>query len=117
MSERFDKERFSTDFKKYRLENNLTQANFAKRLGLNTHTIVSKIESGKIYPSEVIFNNFCKMARFNKNKYWKMDTDKTPFAFLRGNSKGVTTEDIEKLCRNIATQEYLLVLKKRYYEK
>ncbi|MGD1823461.1 MAG: helix-turn-helix transcriptional regulator [Pleomorphochaeta sp.] len=116
MNERFDKALFNSDFKNYRKTNNLTQKQFAQQLGLSSHTIVSKIESGKIYPSNVIFNKFCEMSRYDKNRYWKEEEKIIPFAFLKGNSYGVTTNDIEKLCRNIATQEYLLILKKRFYE-
>ena len=117
MNERFEKKLFYSDFKNYRLNNNLTQKSFAKILGLKTHTIISRIESGKSYPSEDIFNKFCEIANFDENKYWKQKKEINPFAFLKENSNGATTEDIEKLCKNIATQEYLLVLKKRYYEK
>ena len=116
MNERFDKVLFNSDFKNYRINNNLTQKQFAQLLGLSTHTIVSKIESGKIYPSNDIFNTFCKKSRYDKNRYWKEEKEIIPFAFLKGNSYGVTTNDIEKLCKNIATQEYLLILKKRFYE-
>ncbi|MGD1816098.1 MAG: helix-turn-helix domain-containing protein [Pleomorphochaeta sp.] len=116
MTERFDKELFYSDFKNFRTDNKLSQQQFAKKLGLKTHTLVSKIEAGKTYPSDEIFNAFCNISHFNKNKYWKEKEQILPFAFLMGDSNGVTTEDIKKLCKNIATQEYLLVLKKRFYE-
>ncbi len=117
MNERFDKKLFYSDFKDYRENNNLSQTQFAKKLGLSSHIIVSKIESGKIYPSNEIFKEFCKISRYDENKYWSEKKELIPFAFLKGNSEGLTSDDIKKLCENIATQEYLLVLKKRFYGK
>jgi transcriptional regulator with XRE-family HTH domain len=117
MSERFDRELFSSDFKEYRVNNKLSQQKFAQQLGLKSHTLVSKIESNNNYPSDDLFNKFCALSSIDENKYWKEKSDEKPFAFLKGQSYGVSSSDIEKLCKNIATQEYLMVLKKRYYEK
>lgn len=117
MNERFNIELFVEDFKKFRKENTLSQSEFASKLGLKTHTLISKIETNKIYPSQDIVSAFCSISSYSENKYWEMKKEEIPFAFLKGNVKGILSKNIEKLCKNIATQEYLILLKKHYYEK
>jgi transcriptional regulator with XRE-family HTH domain len=117
MSERFQINLFSSDLKEYRKTNKISQEKLAASLGLKTHSMISKLEKGTTFPSDGILNQFCKLANIDENRYWKEKKDEVPFAFLKGQSNGVTSNDIEKLCKNIATQEYLMVLKKKFYEK
>jgi hypothetical protein len=76
-----------------------------------------RIEHGKTYPSKEIFEKFCDLASKTKDSYWYKEDEFIPFASLKSNKFEINSVEIEKLCTNIETREYLNCLKKRYYGK
>lgn len=117
MDERFSKEQFIKDFKQYRTDNKISQTSLSKLLDLQSHSSLSRIERGEIYPSQKIFEKFCELAGKDKASYWYKEEEVLPFAFLKGSGADVTSEEISRLCTNIETREYLECLRKRYYGK
>lgn len=117
MDKRFSKEQFIEDLKQYRTENKISQTELSRLLDLKTHSSLSRIERGEIYPSKNIFDKFCNLAHKKKDSYWYQKEEVIPFAFLKGNDSDVSSADIKKVCTNIETREYLDCLKKRYYGK
>jgi transcriptional regulator with XRE-family HTH domain len=117
MDKLFSKEQFIKDLKKYRSKNHISQNKLAEQLDLQSPSSLSLIEQGKTYPSKEIFEKFCDLANKQKDSYWYKEEENTPFAFLKGNGSDINSDEIEKLCTNIETREYLDCLKKRYYEK
>ena len=51
----FNLQKFSADVKEFRKVNNLTQSEFAGKLELDNHTLVSLFEQGKRAPSKEVF--------------------------------------------------------------
>ena len=51
----FNLQKFSVDIKEYRQIHNLTQKEFASKLELDNHTLVSLYEQGKRAPSKDVF--------------------------------------------------------------
>ena len=59
----FNLQKFSSDVKEYRKANKLTQSEFAGKLELDNHTLVSLFEQGKRAPSKEVFANYCQIGR------------------------------------------------------
>ncbi|MGH4037727.1 MAG: hypothetical protein ACRQFF_07775 [Sphaerochaeta sp.] len=115
MNKRFELQLFSSDLKRYRKINSLSQAQLAQLMDIRLVSIISNIERLKDYPSYEFVNEFCKISNNDESKYWKEKKDEVPLDFLNNQTNGMRQKDIERLCRNIETQEYLLKLKKRFY--
>ena len=57
----FNLQKFSADVKEFRKANKLTQSEFAGKLELDNHTLVSLFEQGKRAPSKEVFANCNKI--------------------------------------------------------
>ena len=105
----FNLQKFSADVKEFRKAYKLTQSEFASKLELDNHTLVSLFEQGKRAPSKEVFANYCRITNHRSEEYWEA-TDDMPAAFLMGkiaeSNKNALSEALEK----IGMREYLFAL-------
>lgn len=105
----FNLEKFSTDVKEYRKTHNLTQSDFARKLELDNHTLVSLFEQGKRVPSKDVFANYCRITNHRAEDYWEA-LDDMPAAFLMGKIAELDKEGLSEVLEKIAMREYLFAL-------
>lgn len=105
----FNLEKFSTDVKAYRKLNNLTQADFARQLELDNHTLVSLFEQGKRAPSKDVFAQYCRITHHRSEEYWET-ADDMPTAFLMGKIADFDKVGLTEALEKIGMREYLFAL-------
>ncbi len=105
----FNLEKFSTDVKAYRKLNNLTQADFAHKLKLDNHTLVSLFEQGKRAPSKDVFAQYCRITHHRSEEYWETSDD-MPTAFLMGKIADFDKASLTDVLEKIGMREYLFAL-------
>ncbi len=108
----FNLQKFSVDVKDYRKANNLTQSEFASKLELDNHTLVSLFEQGKRAPSKDVFANYCRITNHRSEEYWEVDDNK-PTAFLMGAISNTDKLYLEEALEKIGMREYLFALYER----
>ena len=72
----FNLQKFSVDVKEYRKSQNLTQKEFASKLELDNHTLISLFEQGKRAPSKDVFANYCQITNHRSEEYWNTNDSK-----------------------------------------
>lgn len=105
----FNLQKFSSDVKEYRKINNLTQADFAHKLNLDNHTLVSLFEQGKRAPSKDVFANYCRITNHRAEDYWETSDD-MPMAFLMGKIADLDKASFTDVLEKIGMREYLFAL-------
>lgn len=105
----FNLQKFSVDVKEYRKSNKLTQSDFARKLELDNHTLVSLFEQGKRAPSKDVFANYCRITNHRSEEYWESDDNK-PAAFLMGAISDSDKPYLEEALEKIGMREYLFAL-------
>lgn len=105
----FNLQKFSSDVKEYRKINNLTQADFAHKLNLDNHTLVSLFEQGKRAPSKDVFANYCRITNHRAEDYWETSDD-MPMAFLMGKIADLDKASLTDVLEKIGMREYLFAL-------
>lgn len=87
--------------KKIRKELDLTQQDFAQKIG-STQNVIANYEIGRRNPSNSVINNICKT--FNVNEKWLRTGDGEMFSFSNTfnlndfvKSRGMTTKELEIL--------------------
>lgn len=105
----FNLQKFSSDVKEYRKINNLTQADFAHKLNLDNHTLVSLFEQGKRAPSKDVFANYCRITNHRAEDYWEISDD-MPMAFLMGKIADLDKASLTDVLEKIGMREYLFAL-------
>lgn len=105
----FNLQKFSSDVKEYRKINNLTQADFAHKLKLDNHTLVSLFEQGKRAPSKDVFANYCRITNHRAEDYWETSDD-MPMAFLMGKIADLDKASFTDVLEKIGMREYLFAL-------
>ena len=105
----FNLQKFSRDVKEYRKINNLTQADFAHKLKLDNHTLVSLFEQGKRAPSKDVFANYCRITNHRAEDYWETSDD-MPMAFLMGKIADLDKASLTDVLEKIGMREYLFAL-------
>jgi len=105
----FNLQKFSSDVKEYRKINNLTQADFAHKLRLDNHTLVSLFEQGKRAPSKDVFANYCRITNHRAEDYWETSDD-MPMAFLMGKIADLDKASLTDVLEKIGMREYLFAL-------
>ena len=105
----FNLQKFSSDVKEYRKINNLTQADFAHKLKLDNHTLVSLFEQGKRAPSKDVFANYCRITNHRAEDYWETSDD-MPMAFLMGKIADLDKAGLTDVLEKIGMREYLFAL-------
>ncbi|EPF47275.1 hypothetical protein HMPREF1222_01099 [Treponema vincentii F0403] len=105
----FNLQKFSSDVKEYRKINNLTQADFAHKLKLDNHTLVSLFEQGKRAPSKDVFANYCRITNHRAEDYWETSDD-MPMAFLMGKIADLDKASLTDVLEKIGMREYLFAL-------
>lgn len=105
----FNLQKFSVDVKEYRKSNKLTQSDFARKLELDNHTLVSLFEQGKRAPSKDVFANYCRITNHRSEEYWESDDNK-PAAFMMGAISDSDKPFLEEALEKIGMREYLFAL-------
>ncbi len=105
----FNLQKFSVDVKNYRKAKNITQSDFAHKLELDNHTLVSLFEQGKRAPSKDVLANFCRITNHRSEEYWEPNDNK-PAAFLMGSISDSDKPYLEKALEKIGMREYLFAL-------
>ena len=105
----FNLQKFSSDVKEYRKINNLTQADFAHKLNLDNHTLVSLFEQEKRAPSKDVFANYCRITNHRAEDYWETSDD-MPMAFLMGKIADLDKASFTDVLEKIGMREYLFAL-------
>ena len=105
----FDLKKFSTDVKEFRKGNDLTQSEFARKLELDNHTLVSLYEQGKRAPSKEVFANYCRITGHRQEEYWD-NRNELPTAFLMGNIDESDKQSLSEVLEKIGIREYLFAL-------
>jgi len=105
----FNLQKFSSDVKEYRKINNLTQADFAHKLKLDNHTLVSLFEQGKRAPSKDVFAQYCLITNHRSEEYWE-PSDDMPMAFLMGKIADLDKASLTDVLEKIGMREYLFAL-------
>ncbi len=106
---KFNLEKFSTDVKEYRKSNSLTQSEFARKLELDNHALVSLFEQGKRAPSKEVFANYCNMTNHRSEEYWDSANDMSS-AYLLENIMDSDRESFSAALEKICMREYLFAL-------
>ena len=101
----FNLQKFSRDVKEYRKINKLTQADFAHKLKLDNHTLVSLFEQGKRAPSKDVFANYCRITNHRAEDYWEISDD-MPMAFLMGKIADLDKASLTDVLEKIFTHSY-----------
>ena len=105
----FNLQKFSADVKDFRKANNLTQSEFASKLELDNHTLISLFEQGKRAPSKDVFANYCRITNHRSEEYWE-STDDMPTAFLMGKIADSDKAGVTEVLEKIGMREYLFAL-------
>lgn len=105
----FNLQKFSTDVKEYRKTQKLTQRDFARKLELDNHTLVSLFEQGKRAPSKDVFANYCRITNHRFEEYWETSDD-MPMAFLMGKIADLDKVGLTEALEKIGMREYLFAL-------
>lgn len=105
----FNLQKFSDDVKAYRKVNNLTQSDFAHKLDLDNHTLVSLFEQGKRAPSKEVFAKYCHVTNRRSEEYWET-TGNMPTVFLMGAISDSDKTFLSEALNKIAMREYLFAL-------
>ena len=108
----FNLQKFSVDIKEYRQIHNLTQKEFASKLELDNHTLISLFEQGKRAPSKDVFANYCQITKHRSEEYWESNDDK-PMAFLMGKISETDEKNLLDVLEKIGMREYLFALYNR----
>ena len=108
----FNLQKFSVDIKEYRQIHNLTQKEFANKLELDNHTLISLFEQGKRAPSKDVFANYCQITNHRSEEYWESKDDK-PMAFLMGKISETDEKNLLDVLEKIGMREYLFALYNR----
>ena len=109
----FNLQKFSVDIKEYRQIHNLTQKEFASKLELDNHTLVSLYEQGKRAPSKEVFANYCRITGHRSEEYWEATNDNKPMAFLMGKISETDKKNLLDVLEKIGMREYLFALYNR----
>jgi len=105
----FNLQKFSADVKEFRNANKLTQSEFAAKLELDNHTLVSLFEQGKRAPSKDVFANYCRITGHRSEEYWEATND-MPSAYLMGKIQSADKKALESALQKIGMREYLFAL-------
>lgn len=105
----FNLQKFSADVKEFRNANKLTQSEFAAKLELDNHTLVSLFEQGKRAPSKDVFANYCRITGHRSEEYWEA-TNEMPSAYLMGKIQSADKKALESALQKIGMREYLFAL-------
>lgn len=105
----FNLQKFSTDVKETRKSLNLTQKDFAEKLKLENHTLISLFEQGKRAPSKEVFALYCELTGNKSEDYWESTNDK-PSAYLMGRIAPSDKKSLSNVLDKIAMREYLFAL-------
>ena len=105
----FNLQKFSADVKEFRNANKLTQSEFAAKLELDNHTLVSLFEQGKRAPSKEVFANYCRITGHRSEEYWEATND-MPSAYLMGKIQEADKKALESALKKIGMREYLFAL-------
>lgn len=105
----FNLQKFSADVKEFRKAHNLTQSEFASKLELDNHTLVSLFEQGKRAPSKEVFANYCRITGRRSEEYWEVTND-MPSAYLMGKIQPTDKKALESVLEKIGMREYLFAL-------
>ena len=105
----FNLQKFSADVKEFRKANKLTQSEFAGKLELDNHTLVSLFEQGKRAPSKEVFANYCRTTGHRSEEYWEATND-MPSAYLMGKIQQGDKKALESVLEKIGMREYLFAL-------
>ena len=105
----FNLQKFSADVKEFRTVNDLTQKEFAAKLELDNHTLVSLFEQGKRAPSKDVFANYCRTTGHRSEEYWEATND-MPSAYLMGKIRPEDKRALESALEKIGMREYLFAL-------
>ena len=105
----FNLQKFSADVKDFRTVNDLTQKEFAAKLELDNHTLVSLFEQGKRAPSKDVFANYCRITGHRSEEYWEATND-MPSAYLMGKIQSADKKALESALQKIGMREYLFAL-------
>lgn len=108
----FNLQKFSVDIKEYRQIHNLTQKEFASKLELDNHTLISLFEQGKRAPSKDVFANYCQITNHRSEEYWDTN-DSKPMAFLMGKISETDEKNLLDVLEKIGMREYLFALYNR----
>lgn len=108
----FNLQKFSVDIKEYRQIHNLTQKEFASKLELDNHTLISLFEQGKRAPSKDVFANYCRITKHRSEEYWDTN-DSKPMAFLMGKISETDEKNLLDVLEKIGMREYLFALYNR----
>ena len=109
MNMNFNLQKFSADVKEFRSVNKLTQSEFAAKLELDNHTLVSLFEQGKRAPSKDVFANYCRITNHRSEEYWE-DNNNMPAAFLMGKIADSDKKGLSEVLEKIGMREYLFAL-------
>ena len=109
----FNLRKFSVDIKEYRQIHNLTQKEFASKLELDNHTLISLFEQGKRAPSKDVFANYCRITGHRSEEYWEATNDSKPMAFLMGKISETDEKNLLDVLEKIGMREYLFALYNR----
>ena len=105
----FNLQKFSADVKEFRSVNDLTQKEFAAKLELDNHTLVSLFEQGKRAPSKDVFAIYCNITGHRSEEYWE-DKNDMPTAFLMGKIADSDKKGLSEVLEKIGMREYLFAL-------
>ena len=106
----FNLQKFSADVKEFRNANKLTQSEFAAKLELDNHTLVSLFEQGKRAPSKDVFANYCRITNHRSEEYWEDNNNNMPAAFLMGKIADSDKKGLSEVLEKIGMREYLFAL-------
>lgn len=105
----FNLQKFSADVKEFRKVHKLSQLDFAGKLELENHSLVSMYELGKRAPSKVVFAKFCELTGRSADEYWESTEDK-PSVYLMGNIAKADKDSLDAILEKIEIREYLFAL-------